>query len=361
MCKIAIGDSIFWGYPRTLHHFCSMQSFMNIMSYKTIRLSEVTKSNDKKEVRLFYDIIFNKSMAFLDEITQVTSYSEIESYRKRLRIALNNDFSFLSFAFCMSTQSNSLSQWTRYADDAQGIAIGFDSECLQRLFVHLQNNIVWDTYDRLGKEDRKDILKIELTELEQDRKKYFSKSSLREDGAEYMLNMVIYSLDPVAHVLEDYFNQLRSKYFHKLEDEAEVDKLLLALHDGLVKLLNEYAINMKHQGFEEEQEWRAVINGPSHVAEMRTKGLQQSFISELFRPNENLSGFHRKPMCFKDKQSLVVGYVDVCFEEYMNDIIKKISLGPKCKSSVRDIEILLQAYGYNLDCIEILKVDIPYQ
>ena len=50
------------GYPKVLYHYASMEKGTSILKHKNIRLSDITKSNDVKEMSIFFPDLFDEIM-----------------------------------------------------------------------------------------------------------------------------------------------------------------------------------------------------------------------------------------------------------------------------------------------------------
>ena len=50
------------GYPKVLYHYASMEKGTSILKHKKIRLSDITKSNDVKEMSIFFPDLFDEML-----------------------------------------------------------------------------------------------------------------------------------------------------------------------------------------------------------------------------------------------------------------------------------------------------------
>lgn len=107
--------------PEVLYHYCSWETFENIIKHRTIRFSDVMKSNDTQEI--FY--LFEK-------------YLERQGGKKKdisngmFECGLKKDFNGQTYyTFCLSKAKDLLSQWRGYAPNG-GVSIGFSTEMLQK-------------------------------------------------------------------------------------------------------------------------------------------------------------------------------------------------------------------------------------
>ena len=116
-----------------LYHYCDNKKMANIFSEKQLRMSDIMKSNDYEEVRLFFPYIFK---AIEDEYIKNSfdfrygALNGLEAIRallentSRLVNGSFNDGSLSSFVVCFCEDGDSLGQWRGYADDGKGCSIG---------------------------------------------------------------------------------------------------------------------------------------------------------------------------------------------------------------------------------------------
>lgn len=115
----------------TLFHYCPASSFASIISGKSIWLSSLSLSNDTMEGRLV-------TQTFEGLLSQSTvSTEEIEEIRKALHLI---EDLFDGLGFCLSEKPDLLSQWRGYADDGQGLSIGFSKNYLEELRKSNENS-----------------------------------------------------------------------------------------------------------------------------------------------------------------------------------------------------------------------------
>lgn len=103
--------------PDVLYHYCGVDSFMEIVKNKTLRLSYLAHANDFLEIQWAKNLI-------IDQFKKV--FGKIELGHMIIFKEAKLDY----YAFCLSEEEDKLSQWRGYADDGTGIAIGFDFNVL---------------------------------------------------------------------------------------------------------------------------------------------------------------------------------------------------------------------------------------
>lgn len=98
-----------------IYHYCSLNTFLSIVSNKNIRLTSAFKTNDRTEITW----IIHKLQETLvnSRIDLASLVSVYEYWTKRL---------FKPHIACFSKKGDLLSQWRSYANDGRGVSIGFD-------------------------------------------------------------------------------------------------------------------------------------------------------------------------------------------------------------------------------------------
>ena len=291
-----------------VYHYCSTDVFMKIVSGKSIRLSDITKSNDSMEILWITKFIeeifneeFNKEVAATqyfkngypqnDFVELVKHYSD-DFFKEEQRL-----YSYL--VCCFSEAGDLLSQWRGYADDAKGLAIGFDSNALSLFGKHQKDDPI--------SSDMFDFNKVVYDE-------YTQKNQIRKCARELISVLKPLAKDSVEHI--------------KQASMAAFNRCFLQL----LKL----SIFMKNPFFKEEKEWRICY----------CTNLSSAFdTSNVYIENDlslsNIGHYGRR--------NDVVPFVDLSFGKSNIGVIKEVIIGPKCVARKRDIEIYLQNNG--IDCI----------
>jgi hypothetical protein len=110
--------------PLNLYHYCSNASFLSIIENKSIWASEFSLSNDTLEGkwirRIFGECYEDHGLSWFESHEILSEFDGV--------------LSFLGAAgFCMSEDGDLLSQWRGYADNGEGVSIGFKAESLKAI------------------------------------------------------------------------------------------------------------------------------------------------------------------------------------------------------------------------------------
>lgn len=107
-----------------IYHYCSPQTFLQIIERKCLWLSSTNNMNDSSEGRWYLDLVKDVLRDNELELGDDWCDSAINYLESNLRP---------SYITCFSTEKDLLSQWRAYADNGSGLAIGFESDDLPTL------------------------------------------------------------------------------------------------------------------------------------------------------------------------------------------------------------------------------------
>lgn len=130
--------------PRVLYHYCSLSTFKSILDNKSIWLSDIRKSNDSLELgwimgqcqHYMMETWFDYVKSVQDKRdTDIVTLEHFRQFEQLYNLAKDYDAEdgTKNWVFCLSEKSDDLGQWRGYADDGQGIAIGFNSAFFKKI------------------------------------------------------------------------------------------------------------------------------------------------------------------------------------------------------------------------------------
>lgn len=295
-----------------VYHYCNATVFKEIITKKTLRFSDITKSNDSAEIRwitTYFDSIFSEEYQYAqrcNRFRKACMNEDFQSYYNKFKEAyfsqalIGKDKFFWFFASCFSLENDMLSQWRGYADDGHGFSIGFSREALEN-------------YRTQG----------------------FRLLSIRTDEVSYKRNK---HETIVRKRFRKLFRESSKEYGTNCSDKTRVLRLFNDCFQGLI----EDSVFIKNPFFKEENEWRMCVwafneSGTISDVKLVKNGVPEYYMVEYYERNDNS-----------------VPYFDMKFDP---SIVKNVTLGPKNQTNTIELESLLNSNGF--DC-EIKHSDGTY-
>ena len=142
--------------PQIYYHYTSLEVLYNIVSSKTLWLTSLKSSNDKKE--LFYTVD-----DFLRDFEIVCETEKTESIKKCFYALMRNidenivlfkkvcDIKSKPYALCLSDKKDNLTHWDRYAASSAGVCIGINVAALNVLYSRTGNDVFGSSLFDIGK------------------------------------------------------------------------------------------------------------------------------------------------------------------------------------------------------------------
>lgn len=300
-----------------VYHYCSLESLNSILKHRALRLTNILKSNDSMEIQWicrYFDQAFHDAYDQASDL--VKKYLSAERYQGFVQFYTDEYFNenhanYRYYVTCFSYQDDLLSQWRGYADDGQGMAIGFDLDVLKQI-------------TGISPEISKPSL-VSLHEIS------YSEKNQRE-LVQQLVQQLLINIDAM---LQREVPQILETYHSASECEFQIiDKIMKCFEDSFLKLF-QTSVYMKNPFFSEESEIRLCEFSPKQYLMGREVPL--SLGARLY----NYSYYVR--------ENQFVSYVDFDFSACMNKLIRKFVIGPKCLTSARDVEYYLETFGL-LNC-----------
>ena len=313
-----------------IYHYCTVETFLNIIRNHTLRLSDLCSSNDKAEMKVLLGALENeiinqyrKREDFLEPVIYGMNVDEsFEFILKMLISKMENNINQMLFGICFSEEGDLLGQWREYADKGTGVAIGFNIEWIQKLCNNDSFKFSKVNYD-YSKDSK--LIKKYATGI------YSEMIRAIENGETKELIDESSNLPYIIHLQEEclFFNSV----FQKGNEYKSEEEWLLILDDEKTK--------------KNYPEWDIYYNWKNSDLRFGEK--------EIYRLIPN-------GMEFMVKSGRIISYLDLKFDlDKSNLPIKKVIIGPNCKVNILDIYHLVQFYGFNGDELEIIKSKSSYR
>lgn len=290
--------------PSTLYHYCSLQTFQKIMENKSIWLSDVSKSNDSKELAWIKSecqhYLMKSWIEYLEAKKANNSFlsvstKDFEEFNKALELIKENDAS-KCWVFCLSEKKDDLGQWRGYADDGQGVAIGFQSDLFKL------------------------IEKIAYI-ADKDEELYFRK--------------VKYSQKDIKAFLYDYAG------LREINEDLSSEEVL-EIYKKVAVLTIWNAPFFKNEKFKDEKEWRVAYS--TNMLDM-LNGKKPGISNEK---NHLSNAVSLEKYGYIIKNGDLVSHLEMELP-ILNNVISSITLGPKCKVNPLELKLYLTSIGMYKD------------
>jgi hypothetical protein len=318
---------------KSIYHYCSTDTFMAIIQNKTLRLSDLNKTNDYMEKRWANNLIVSALQEKLDEyginmkLEEEYWYDEqsnnhLQYYKKEVERVLYDKSPVL--ITCFSEEKDKLSQWRAYGQDGAGVAIGFNYKAISLL------------------NDKRDIVVEKVVYKENKQKEKLGQ--LIESVIIYIQNM--FEEDKVR--ISDDFNV----YF---EDEFDT------FCEVLVDYIGQVGCIIKNPAFSEEKEVRIIYNPKLPNREI-LGDIQLNEAKDYFEKVKEISEYKIKPLKFNYRNNQLVAFCDIDFSELIyKPMINEIVIGPKSQLKESDMYYFLLSNGFDANSINISKSKATYR
>lgn len=114
-------------FGSTIYHYCSINTLISILTNKELWFGCTASMNDYKEQRYFIEDLERNVK---NELPHDKKYS-CNDFFKWVYGALSYSY---PYALCFSTLNDNAAQWERYADNACGVSIGFNTRQIVKIF-----------------------------------------------------------------------------------------------------------------------------------------------------------------------------------------------------------------------------------
>lgn len=117
-------------YGNRLYHYTSIATLYNILRSKQFWLGNMATMNDSKEVKYFIELLRN-------ELCDNVSVDKLEQCNEFFAKVFERIERKYPYAMCFSKLEDDAAQWERYADDAKGVCIVFNTKNIMCAFYEV--------------------------------------------------------------------------------------------------------------------------------------------------------------------------------------------------------------------------------
>lgn len=139
------------------YHYCSVDTFYNILQTGTIRFGNPLNMNDSAEIIWLLEMVKDFVLKRGGYNSILEDWNLIENISKTLLQEMD-----CPYIFCLSKEKDVLSQWRSYANDGKGVAIGFNVDFIETYYSLYGAEVIYDRekqYDILSRKISDNILR----------------------------------------------------------------------------------------------------------------------------------------------------------------------------------------------------------
>ncbi len=311
---------------KVIYHYCSLDVFKLIIESASLRMTNISKSNDFDEIQYAYDILSDviystykkearlRDIPYLDNIINNFDFGDFFGNSMK-------ESNLTYYATCFSGNGDLLSQWRGYANDGNGIALGFYK----------------GVFEDFNSESNP------------------------------MFGDVIYDVDQLIVNTKNYIKVQLDSLSQKAEaSQSDYDNILLHL---LSKSIYS-SVFYKNPAFIEEDEKRFVYYPFGNILSLKKRTSHTDDISnyryfdrmlEYFEHEERYKNFIISKPSYFIRQNQLISYFDISFSQIKPFFLSEIILGPKTNLNDNDLRLFLLSNGYDLNFLNIRSSIAPYK
>ena len=286
-------------------------------------MSDIQKSNDYRELSLF----FPKILDYIEDFYRLNPFPiecdgkfDKEALSKLLSFSYDywekrfSSGEFSNFVLCFSEEADSLSQWRGYADNGKGCCIGFSKEkieqyCTSTGDILLLKQVVYLTEEGIDKAIRDAAFEI-LNFLKGLRAWILSRSANNES-----------------------------------DTDIDIDRLMHFHFDSILEVAFIDSLQYKSFAFHEEREWRMFFARPAYKnPDWICDKTGMSFVGP--RGFSETIKFLQERINFHPTSDDLIPYCQIKFEEFAENPVTSVWLGPKNNIRISDMELFLKKNEY---------------
>lgn len=313
--------------PDVVYHYCSVETFFQIVTNHTLRLSDIEKSNDFMEKKW----AIRQCLAHIRNNLHNPSYpcSKQPELAEALLAGMEQEFqryNTMILAACFSSERDLLSQWRGYGENGFGVCIGVSSGTeFQRAFHRAQRYL-----------------------------------GLRGSSHDLPDGLLFHNIQYSTQNIESICMQMFCIHMRWLPLRISVEEAA----GQLVRLMYPALPFFKSSAFSEEAEWRCVyypkLPAPPYENDTFDEAAFQTLLSQQ-TAEQTLDHFHMLPIGYRLRKNNLVPYRDVFFGEDEHPFIRSVTIGPKCPLDRETVKLFLERYHVPIDMKQIYLSDVSYR
>ena len=318
--------------PQIYYHYTSLDALFKIVKHQSLRLTNLSSSNDLKELSYDYKEFINDIEELIKEESNDRKKKILKLYLQSIkenivdfkkRCNVKNDV----YALCLSTKKDNLTHWDRYANNCKGVCIAINMGAYD-VYAKRMNNIVFGknliSHVKVLYEDsqRREIIKKQIFG--------YLNYLLQDDELSKLLNSSILKNNAYKYCTAIYHG---NRIFTKNPSFVDEDEVRMYYQENTIKESNELLDSM--------------ING---IPESLYQNTKNSFL-------EMIKNYNLEKVQYDLSRYGIRSYIDLTLKEiWGSGLITEIILGPLCVQNKKELRKFIGEFGLKGTRITVSKV-----
>lgn len=120
---------------KLVYYYCNLSTAVSVLKNREIWMTDIRNLNDSNESIAAYKLFFSILEKLDERNNKLTSLFEFARMPGAIQMYTNPLGAYPEYVACFSENPDSVSQWITYANNGQGMAIGFDESEFERLAI----------------------------------------------------------------------------------------------------------------------------------------------------------------------------------------------------------------------------------
>lgn len=313
--------------PDVVYHYCSVETFFQIITNHTLRLSDIEKTNDFMEKKW----AIQQCLQYIESNLNNPDYpcSECPEAASALLREMKLQFqqyNTMILAACFSAKRDLLSQWRGYGENGCGVCIGISSGTeFMEAFHRAQHYLAL-------------------------------KGSMQPLPSGLLFHSIQYTTEEIQTACMQQFCIYVQLVPLRMSPQDAASQLVHMIYPVL-PFFKSYA-------FSEEAEWRCVyypeLPFPPYENETFDEKQFQQLLSSQTR-EQQLDHFRMLPLDYRLRKDNLVPYRDVWFDTSGRQFIQSVTIGPKCPLDRETVKLFLERYHVPVNVRNIYLSEVSYR
>lgn len=313
--------------PDIVYHYCSVETFFNIITNHTLRLSDIEKSNDFMEKKwAIQQCLLHIERNLNNPVYPCSKQPELAADLLDEMRRQFERYNTMILAVCFSAERDLLSQWRGYGDNGYGVCIGVSS----------------------GTEFTHAFLRAE---------RYLG---LEGDNHTLPSGLLFHNIQYTTEEIENSCMQLFCTYMSWLPLQTSIQDAA----KELTRITYPALPFFKSRAFSEEAEWRCVyypeMPAPPYEQDTFDEAQFQTLLSVQALEHE-LDHFLMQPLGYRLRKSNLVPYRDISFDPPCESFLRSVTIGPKCLLDRETVKVFLERNHIPIDMAHIYLSEVSYR